>query len=35
MLHYKAKRLQYKKYSFNFGDKNVDTLASLRYAKVM
>ena len=35
MLHYKWKRLQYKKYFFSFGGKNGNTLASLRYAKFM
>ena len=34
MLQYKT-RLQYKEYSFTFGGKNSDTLASLRYAKFM
>ena len=35
MLHYKTKRLQYEKYSFNFDDKNDGTLATLRYGKFM
>ena len=35
MLHYKTKRLQYQKYSFSFGGKNGDKLASLRYAKFL
>ena len=35
MLHYKTKKLQYQKYSFSFGGKNGDTLASLQYVKFM
>ena len=35
MLHYKTKRLQNQKYSFSFGGRNGDTLASLRCAKFM
>lgn len=35
MLHCKTKRLQCQKYSFSFGGKSGDTLASLRYTKFM